>query len=166
MKLQIFLCVIVHVRLYTCYTFLNRQKMHITHHFLLHSTVHLSSYFDKSHLELWGKKQVLIQRASNLSHCLKSWKNIWPWGLFNTIFSIYPHLPGLFFPQQNVSDDSCQGDGICDRNSLSPFLSISLSPRFICTIRSVTWLLTHKWVHVPSLERTNPMHGPDIKQFD
>lgn len=33
-----------------------------------------SSYFDKSHLELWRKKQVLIQGAPNLSHCLKSWK--------------------------------------------------------------------------------------------
>lgn len=70
------------------------------HYPLLHSTVLLSSFFDKSHLELWGKKQVLIQRASNLSHCLKSWKNIWPRGLFNTIFSIYPHLPGLFSPSK------------------------------------------------------------------
>lgn len=33
-----------------------------------------SSYFDKSHLELWRKKQVLIRGPPNLSHCLKSWK--------------------------------------------------------------------------------------------
>ncbi len=46
-----------------------------------------SSYFDKSHLELWRKKQVLIQGAPNLSHCLKSWKNIFDQGGYSIPFS-------------------------------------------------------------------------------
>lgn len=100
----------------------------ITHHFLLHSTVSLSAYFDKSHLELWGTKQVLIQRASNLSHRLKSWKNIWPQGLFNTIFSIYPHLPGLFFPLAKSEwwQLSKRWD-LWQKISLSLFLSLRLT---------------------------------------
>lgn len=46
-----------------------------------------SSYFDKSHLELWRKKQVLIQGAPNLSHCLKSWKKIFDQGGYSIPFS-------------------------------------------------------------------------------
>lgn len=137
----------------------------ITHHFLLHSTVSLSAYFDKSHLELWGTKQVLIQRASNLSHRLKSWKNIWPQGLFNTIFSIYPHLPGLFFPLAKSEwwQLSKRWD-LWQKISLS--LSLFVSAGFICNIPSVAWLLTHKRVRVKSLGHTNPVRRPDIKQSD
>ncbi len=115
-----------------------------------------SSYFDKSHLELWRKKQVLIQGAPNLSHCLKSWKKYLTKGVIQYHFlHLSAELNQSFFLAK-VSDDSCQTDEICDRNSLS-FLSTGfifnmnrlsgtrlLTPGmrtvlFKCTRKSHTW---------------------------
>lgn len=63
----------------------------------------LSSYFDKSHLELWRKKQVLIQRAPNLSQCLKSWKKIFDQGGYSILFSPSTHRikPVFFSPAKS-----------------------------------------------------------------
>lgn len=145
--------------------FINR-KMHIT---LLHTTSYcILTFFwvpilTNPILNHEERSMVLIQRASNLSHCLKSWKNIWPRGLFNTIFSIYLHLPGLFSPSKKWVMTAVKEMGFVTE-ILSP--SNSLFTSFICKILLVMWLLTHKCIHVTSLEHTIPVHGPDIKQFD
>ncbi len=124
-----------------------------------------SSYFDKSHLELWRKKQVLIQGAPNLSHCLKSWKKYLTKGVIQYHFlHLSAELNQSFFLAK-VSDDSCQTDEICDRNSLSFSLSSPLAS-------FSTWIdfqAPGYWHQVCaqfcSNVQENPTHGTVSKQL-
>ncbi len=120
-----------------------------------------SSYFDKSHLELWRKKQVLIQGAPNLSHCLKSWKKYLTKGVIQYHFlHLSAELNQSFFLAK-VSDDSCQTDEICDRNSLSFSLSSPLAS-------FSTWIdfqAPGYWHQVCAQFRSNVQEIPHMEQY-
>lgn len=108
-----------------------------------------SSYFDKSHLELWRKKQVLIQGAPNLSHCLKSWKKIFDQGGYSIPFSpSIRRIKPVFF-----SSKKWVMTAVRQMRFVTEILSLSFSPFFSTGFifnmnrHSGTRLLTQRYVH-------------------
>lgn len=129
-----------------------------------------SSYFDKSHLELWRTKQVLIQGAPNLSHCLKSWKKIYIYLTKGVIQYHFLHLSAEL--NQSFFLAKSEWWQLSDRWDLWQKFSLSLS-LFSSPLASFsTWIdfqapgYWHRDMRTESFRWTrNPTHGTVSKQL-
>lgn len=117
-----------------------------------------SSYFDKSHLELWRTKQVLIQGAPNLSHCLKSWKKniyIFDQGGYSIPFSpSIRRIKPVFFSSKKWVMTAVRWD-LWQKFSLSfsPFFSTGFI--FNMNRLSGTRLLTQRYAHIQMYKKSH-----------
>lgn len=125
-----------------------------------------SSYFDKSHLELWRKKQVLIQGAPNLSHCLKSWKKYLTKGVIQYNFlHLSAELNQSFF-----SSKKWVMTAVRQMRFVTETLALSLLSSPLASFS--TWIdfqapgYWHRGMRTVSFKCTrNPTHGTVTKQL-
>lgn len=99
---------------------------------------------------------------SNLSHRLKFLKkNIWPRGLFNTIFFLGPQNETALLLQKKVNDDRCQERMRFATETLSlcclSLLQASLTTWIVSRL-SNQWFTDLNSADVPSLPFTNLLH--------